>query len=169
MQPIPTGCLDSGLIAGVTRTDLGIGFMPGPSGGVGALVGGASLYVVADKGDAKAAAAWDYITFLMSAQSQSEWAAATGYIPVNKGAIDLDPIKSLYVTDPRFKVAYDQLLGTTDVPTSRGPVLGPLKQVRRVTAAAVASVLSGGDVQAALDNAAQQANDLITNYNAQNG
>ena len=130
--------LDSGLIAGVTRTDLGIGFMPGPNGGVGALVGGASLYVVADKGDAKAAAAWDYIAFLMSAQSQSEWAAATGYIPVNKGALDLDPIKSLYVTDPRFKVAYDQLLGTVDAPTARGPVLGPLKQVRRVTAAAVA-------------------------------
>ena len=159
----------SGIIKGVTVDDLGIGFMPGPSGGVGALVGGASLYIVANKGDAKAAASWDYMSFLMSAQTQSEWAAATGYIPVNKGALDLDPIKSLYVSDPRFKVAYDQLLGTVDSPTSKGPVLGPLKQVRRVTAAAVAEVLTGGDVQAALDNAAQQANDLIANYNAENG
>ena len=37
-----------------------------------------------------------------------------------------------------------------------------------MTALAVAEVLSGGDVQTALTKAAQAANDLITNYNAQN-
>ena len=67
--------------------------------------GGASLYIVADKGDEKAAAAWDYIQFVTSAQSQSTWAAATGYVPIREDALELEPLKTKYATDPRFKVA----------------------------------------------------------------
>jgi sn-glycerol 3-phosphate transport system substrate-binding protein len=157
-----------GIIPGITESEVGVGVMPGPNNGAGASVGGASLYIVDGKGAEKAAAVWDYMTFLESAASQSQWAAATGYIPVRNDALQLDPIKSLYVSDPRFKVAYDQLVSSSPGPTSQVPVIGPLKQVRRVTADAVASVLSGGDVQAALTKAAQGANDLIANYNAQN-
>jgi len=161
--------LGGGLIPGITADDVGVGFMPGPNGGLGALVGGASLYIVDKGNDAKAAAAWDFITFLDSAQSQSEWAAATGYIPLRQDALDLEPIKTTYADDARYKVAYDQLLGSADAPTSLGPVIGPLEQVRKVTAAAVADVLTGGDPQTALSNAAQAANDLIANYNLTNG
>jgi sn-glycerol 3-phosphate transport system substrate-binding protein len=157
-----------GIIPGITEAEVGVGFMPGPNDGQGALVGGASLYIVDGKGAEKSAAAWDYMTFLESAASQSQWAAATGYIPVRDDALQLDPIKSLYVNDPRFKVAYDQLISSMPGPTSQGPVIGPLKQVRRVTAAAVADVLSGGDPQTALSKAAQAANDLIANYITQN-
>ena len=53
--------------------------------------------------------------------------------------------------------------------TSLGPVIGPLLQVRKVTAAAVADVLTGGDPQNALSAAAQAANDLIANYSLANG
>ncbi|MCW2800927.1 MAG: putative transporter substrate-binding protein [Aeromicrobium sp.] len=160
--------LGSGLIPGITAADVGVGFMPGPKGGLGGIVGGNSLYIV-DKGADKAAAVWDFMTYLDSAQSQSTFAAATGYIPVRSDALDLDPIKSTYVNDPRFKVAYDQLLGSADEPTSLGPVIGPLEQVRKVTATAVADVLTGGDPQTALTTAAQQADDLITNYNLTSG
>ena len=160
--------LGGGVIPGITNPDVGVGPMPGPNNGAGALVGGASLYIVDGKGADKAAAAWDYMTFLENAANQSAWAAATGYIPVRQDSLDLDPIKSLYISDPRFKVAYDQLVSSKSGPTSQGPVIGPLKQVRRATAAAVADVLSGGDPQTALSKAAQNANDLITNYNVQN-
>ena len=160
--------LGGGLIPGITSNDVGVGPMPGPNNGKGALVGGASLYIVDGKGAEKAAAVWDYMTFLESAASQSQWAAATGYIPVRNDALELDPIKNLYVRDPRFKVAYDQLTSSAPGPTSQGPVIGPHKAVRRVTATAVGVALSGGDVQAALTKAAQAANDLITNYNTQN-
>ena len=94
--------LNGGLIPGITSDQLGIGAMPGPGGNPLTLVGGGSLYIVADKGDAAAAAAWDYIQFLIEAQSQSTWAAATGYVPVREDALELDPIKSMYVSDPRF-------------------------------------------------------------------
>lgn len=160
--------VDGGLIPGVTSDQVGVGPMPGPSEVPSSIVGGASLYVVADKGDERIAAAWDYITFLTSAQSQSTWAAATGYVPVRDDALALDPIKSTYVSDPRFKVAYDQLTAGRDGPTSLGPVLGPLLEVRTVTAGGVAAIMRGADVASTLAATAAQADALIQSYNARN-
>jgi sn-glycerol 3-phosphate transport system substrate-binding protein len=160
--------VDQGLIAGITGEDIGIGPMPGPDGAPGVLVGGASLYIVADKGDAQTAAAWDYIRFLVSAQSQSTWAAATGYVPIRSDALELDPLAETYTTDPRFKVPFDQLIGSTDDPAALGPVLGPQREVRTVTARAVAAIFNGADVQQSLTDAATQSNALIADYNARN-
>jgi len=160
--------LDGGLIPGITSEQLGIGPMPGPGDVASAIVGGASLYIVADKGDAQAAAAWDFIQFLISAQSQSTWAAATGYIPISEDALELDPIRTTYATDPRFKVAYDQLLAGPSEATRLGPVIGPMLEVRTVTAGAVAAIFNGADVATALRDAAAQANALIAAYNARN-
>jgi sn-glycerol 3-phosphate transport system substrate-binding protein len=163
-----TVVLDAGLIQGITGDDLGVGPMPGPEGLPGVLVGGASLYVVADKGDAKAAGAWDYIQYLVSPESQSTWAALTGYVPINAGALDLEPLASKFEEDPRFKVAYDQLLASTDDPAASGPVLGPQREVRSVTARAVAEIFNGGDVQAALNRSAELSNALLADYIARN-
>jgi sn-glycerol 3-phosphate transport system substrate-binding protein len=160
--------VDGGLIPGITGDDIGVGPLPSPTGEPTALVGGASLYIVADHSDATAAAVWDYVTFLVSAQSQSDWSARTGYVPVRLDAVDLDPLATTYVDDPRFKVAYDQLVESPDVPTMRGPILGPQREVRVVTARAVAEILEGGDVQTALTDAAARADALIADYAARN-
>jgi sn-glycerol 3-phosphate transport system substrate-binding protein len=160
--------LDGGLIPGITSEQLGIGPMPGPGVVPSAIVGGASLYVVGDKGDAQAAAAWDYIQFLISAESQSTWAAATGYVPVREDALELDPIRTTYATDARYKVAYDQLVAGATGATSLGPVIGPMLEVRTVTAGAVAGIFGGADVAASLSDAAARANSLIAAYNARN-
>ncbi len=161
-----TAVLDGGLIQGITGEDLGVGPMPGP--GPGALVGGASLYIVAEKGDEKAAAAWDYIQYLISPESQSQWAAATGYVPIRSDALELEPLATKYVEDPRFKVAYDQLLGTSDDPSAFGPVLGPLREVRAATARGVAEIFNGADVAEVLSRTAGESNALITSYNERN-
>ncbi len=160
--------IDGGLIPGITGDDIGIGPLPGPAGTPTALVGGAALYIVADHGDETAAAAWDFITFLVSPESQSEWAVQTGYVPVRTDALEVEPVASTYVDDPRFRVAYDQLVGSPDEPALQGPILGPQREVRVVTARAVAEILDGGDVQTALSKAAAQANSLIAEYNARN-
>ena len=153
----------------ISLEDLGIGPMPGPNGTQGALVGGASLWIV-DKGDnVKNAAAWDYIKFMVSAQSQSTWAAKTGYLPVNKAAETLDPLKTTYATDSRFKVGFDQLMAAKDAPSSNGPIIGPLREVRTVVAQAVAAIFKGADVATALAEAETKANQLINDYNALNG
>lgn len=156
-----------GLAPGIGVEDIGIGQMPGPNGSPTVLVGGASLWIVADKGDPQAAGAWDFIRFLLSPEAQSEWAEATGYVPVNEAALEVEPLASAYRTDPRYRVAYDALLATpADEPTAVGPLLGPMRDVRVLTSRALAEVLQGGDPSQALARAAEQANSLIAQYAA---
>jgi sn-glycerol 3-phosphate transport system substrate-binding protein len=155
-----------GVIPSIGPEDLGVGPMPSPSGAPGVLIGGASLWITAGRGDAKAAAAWDYITYLVSAGVQSEWAAATGYVPVNSGAADVAPLKSLYESDPRFRVAFDQVLQAPNEPTFAGPVIGPLREVRVTAAGAVGQILAGADPATALQQAAALATNLISSYNS---
>ncbi|HSM67407.1 MAG TPA: ABC transporter substrate-binding protein, partial [Ilumatobacteraceae bacterium] len=160
--------IGGGLAPGLTTDDVGIGPMPGPSDTPAVQVGGASLWITADKSPEETSAAWDYITFLVSAQSQSEWAATTGYVPIRTDALDLDPVASTYADDPRFKVAYDQLIGSVEGSASLAPVLGPQREVRVATANATAAIFGGADVQTALSEAAAQANALIASYNQRN-
>jgi sn-glycerol 3-phosphate transport system substrate-binding protein len=160
--------LDGGLIPGITSADVGVGPMPGPGETPSATVGGGALYVTEGKGDAQAAAAWDFIKFLVSAETQSKWASASGYAPMNKGALDLDPLRSTYRDDPRFKVSYDQVVAGTDDFAAVGPVLGPQREVRAVTASAVAAIFNCADVSSSLTDAAAQSNALIADYNARN-
>jgi sn-glycerol 3-phosphate transport system substrate-binding protein len=160
--------VDGGLIPGLTSADIGVGPMPGPGGAPGVLIGGASLWMVADKTDLESAAAWDYVSYLVSAQSQSTWSAATGYVPIRSDAATLEPVSSIFVTDPRFKVAFDQVSASVDAASSIGPILGPMREVRGVTAQAVATILTGGDVQAALTAGATQSNALIADYTTRN-
>lgn len=155
--------LDDGFIPDADSTDLGIGPMPGP-GAPGALVGGAALYIVADKGDVQTAATWDFVKYLVDPQTQSTWAAATGYAPVVAGAGDLEPLASTYATDPRFRVALEQLDVAVDAPSSLGPVIGPMREVRIVAQRLTDTVLSGGDVQPAVTAAAAQADAIIADY-----
>jgi sn-glycerol 3-phosphate transport system substrate-binding protein len=167
-----SGALDvlkSGVFPQLKPEDLGIGPMPGPDGKPGALIGGASLWPVNSGDPVKIAATWNFITYLVAAEQQSEWAASTGYVPVRSDALTIDPYKTTVATDPRFAVAFDQLKASPEGLTSAGPVVGPLREVRVVLADAVAKIFAGADVQATLDDAAQQANNLISNYNQSNG
>jgi ABC-type glycerol-3-phosphate transport system substrate-binding protein len=159
----------AGIAPNVAVEDLGVAPMPGPNASLTVLVGGASLWIPADKGDEKAAAAWDFIQYLASAETQSAWASATGYVPMRDDAVALDPLKSTYTNDPRFRVAYDSLVATPDEPTAVGPLLGPQRDVRVLTSRAMATVLDGGDPQAALTDAATRANQLLADYQAQQG
>jgi sn-glycerol 3-phosphate transport system substrate-binding protein len=149
----------------VTSAEVGIGPMPGPTVNPGVLVGGASLWLPIGKREAETAAAWDFVKYLVDSQQQSQWASETGYVPVRESAPDLPPLEGVYSTDPRFKVGYDQLLAAADTPVEAGPVLGPQREVRILTANAVESILVGGsDVAQTLAGAARQADLLIANW-----
>ena len=160
--------IGGGLAPGLTAADVGIGPMPGPSPEPGVNLGGASLWIVDGKGDERAAAAWDYITYLVTAEAQSQWASQTGYVPVRSDATEIEPLSSTYEADPRFRVAYDQMGGDVESLTSLAPVLGPQREVRVVTANATAAIFSGADVESTLADAAAQANSLIASYNQRN-
>jgi sn-glycerol 3-phosphate transport system substrate-binding protein len=160
--------IEGGLAPGLTSADVGVGPMPGPSPEPSVNLGGASLWIVDGKGDEKTAAAWDYITYLITAEAQSQWASQTGYVPIRNDAVDIEPLSSTYAEDPRFKVAYDQLLGSPEGFASLAPVLGPQREVRVATANATAAIFNGADVASSLADAAAQANALIASYNQRN-
>jgi sn-glycerol 3-phosphate transport system substrate-binding protein len=160
--------IDGGLAPGLTSADVGVGPMPGPSPDPSVNLGGASLWIVDGKGDEKTAAAWDYITYLITAEAQSQWASQTGYVPIREDAVDIEPLLGTYAADPRFRVAYDQLLGSPEGFASLAPVLGPQREVRVTTANATAAIYNGADVASTLADAAAQSNALIASYNQRN-
>jgi sn-glycerol 3-phosphate transport system substrate-binding protein len=160
--------LGSGIAPDLTPDDIGVGPMPGPSDTPSVQPGGASIWLPAGKSDEVTAAAWDFTQHLVEAQTQSTWASLTGYVPIRTDAVELDPIATLYAGDPRFRVAYDQMLAAPAGPASVVPALGPLREIRSQTANAVAATYAGGDIEQILADAAAASNALIETYNQQN-
>jgi sn-glycerol 3-phosphate transport system substrate-binding protein len=156
--------LGSGLIPDVGPDDIGVGPLPSRSGVPSALVGGAANYVVAGHSDEVTAAVWDFVTFLVTPEAQSFWAEATGYVPIAAGAAELAPLATVYNSDPRFRVAYDQLVNSPADAAHAGAVIGPHRQVRAETSGALAAIFGGADVTATLTAAAARADALLQQY-----
>lgn len=150
---------------GFPQITVGAGPMPGPNvadGGV--LVGGAALWLVADRDPAQTAAAWDFIRWLTAAEQQAEWGVTTGYLPVNKGALDVPLLKDTWAAQPVFRVAYDQLTtGPTNVATA-GAILGPQRSVREVIAKGFEDILAGADVATTVTRMAAEADRVLADY-----
>jgi len=159
-----------GVLGNYPSVTLGVGAFPGPLGQGGVLVGGAAMYIVNKSSPAKQEAAWRFAKFLDEPASQATWSAGTGYVPIRKSAIDLEPIKKRWAEVPGFKVAYDQLLaGATNTATA-GPVIGDYAGVRKaVENALTAMITTGTPPKTAIDQAAQRANAAIKDYNVRVG
>jgi len=159
-----------GVLGNYPSVTLGAGAFPGPEGRGGVLVGGAALYILNKSSPAKQEAAWRFAKFLNEPASQATWSAGTGYVPIRKSAIDLDPIKRRWAEVPGFKVAYDQLLAGVDNEATAGPVIGDYVGVRKAVEDALqAMVTTGTPPKQALDRAAQRANAAIAEYNRRVG
>jgi len=159
--------LGSGQFPNVT---MGVAPMPGPTGKGGILVGGAALYIPVKSPPEKQAAAWKLIKFLNEPESQAEWAAATGYVPIRKSAVDEPVLKDAWAKTPELRVAYDQLVTGVENAATAGPVIGPYDAVRvQVVNAMTAMLTQGTDPKTALRNAADQANQEISSYNERVG
>lgn len=159
--------LGGGLIPGLTVDDVGVGPLPTESGTASAVVGGAANYIVAGD-ELRAAAAWDYVTYLVGAQAQSTWAQATGYVPIALGASELEPLATVYADDPRYRIAYDTLVNSPVDAAHAGATIGPHRQVRVQIATGLAAVLGGADVAATLADVTAQADAAIQQYAALN-
>jgi sn-glycerol 3-phosphate transport system substrate-binding protein len=159
-----------GVLGNYPSVTLGAGAFPGPEGRGGVLVGGAALYILNKSSPAKQEAAWRFAKFLNEPASQATWSAGTGYVPIRKSAIDLDPIKKRWAEVPGFKVAYDQLLAGVDNEATAGPVIGDYVGVRKAVEDALQAMLTTGTPpKQALDRAAQRANAAIAEYNSRVG
>ena len=90
--------------------EVGTAYFPtikdGDEGGVS--IGGASLWALNNNDDAKAAATWKFIKFLISPESQAYWNAETGYFPVTTAADEEQTFKDNVAQYPQFQTAIDQ-------------------------------------------------------------
>ena len=156
--------LASGQGGGVS---LGVAPMPGPVGQGGVLVGGAALYISRKSAPEKQEAAWVLAKFLDQPDSQADFAAGTGYIPIRKSSVTLPAIQKLWATNPGYKVAYDQLVQGIENSATAGPVIGDYQGVRDVVLAAEQSMFTSGlTPAAALAKAQADATAKIQDYNS---
>ena len=149
--------------------ELGAATLPGPPGGGGTVVAGSALYLVNKSAPERQEASFEFATFLASAQSQSTWAAGTGYIPIRTDAATLEPISTTWAQNPLYRIAFDQLQRGTDNAASAGPVIGAMEPVRDAVVNAEQSIFQGSDPTAALNGAAATANAAITDYESRLG
>jgi sn-glycerol 3-phosphate transport system substrate-binding protein len=147
--------------------ELGVSPMPGPPGKGGVLVGGGALYIVKKSTPEKQAAAWKYLKFLDDPQTQADFAAGTGYVPIRKSSVNLPAIQAQWAKVPGYKVAYDQLIsGANDIAT-QGPVIGAYQGVRDAVLAGEQEMFTQGkSPSAALKSAASQGDSQMQEYNS---
>ncbi|MCU1428794.1 MAG: ABC-type sugar transport system, periplasmic component [Actinomycetia bacterium] len=156
------------------KVQLAVGPMPGPQGNGGVLIGGGALYISKSSSPEKQAAAWEFLKFLDTAQSQSTWSAGTGYVPIRKSATTLAPLSTLWQQKPYYRVAYDQLLGGAVNDATAGPVIGPYGAKGVGVRGAVIDALDAMLTQkvpppTALQDAVTNSNKALTSYNQRIG
>jgi sn-glycerol 3-phosphate transport system substrate-binding protein len=147
--------------------DIGVSPMPGPPGAGGVLVGGGALYIVKKSAPEKQAAVWQYLKFLVDPQTQADFAAGTGYVPIRKSSVDLPAIQTQWQKNPGYKVAYDQLISGKDDIATQGPVIGAYQAVRDAVLAGEQEMFTQGKAPAdALKGAATAADTAMQDYNS---
>jgi len=140
----------------------------------GVVIGGAALWLI-DSGDAALnEAAWDFMKFMALPEQQITWHIGSGYFPVRTDISDSPELVSFWAENPNFVTAIEQL-GTTKTMMDDGNInyavlggrAGPFPAIRRLVVQAYSRVLDDGiSPQEALDEAAEKANEELTNYNS---
>jgi len=151
---------------------LGLGAFPVYSSSVqgGIEPGGSGVYISNKVPALQQAAAWQYLSYLCSTQSQATWAAGTGYIPVRKSSAQTATVQHLWATQPGYKIAYDEINNGANTPATSGSVIGPYANVRTDVLNAEISMFNNGvSPSKAVSTAQQNVNSTIADYNSRLG
>ena len=133
----------------------------------GVSIGGASLWALNNEDEAKKAATWEFVKFLVSPESQAYWNAQTGYFPVTVKAHEEPVFKENLEKYPQFGTAIDQLHDST--PQSAGALLSVFPEARQVVETEIENMLNNGtSPDEAASKMAQQINKAIEEYNLLN-
>lgn len=89
--------------------ELGTGFMPGGPAGYGANVGGGNFYIMADIGEDRQAAAWEFIRWMVRPEQIGQWGIDSGYVAPRNAAWETDPLMSYAADVPQASTARMQL------------------------------------------------------------
>ena len=133
----------------------------------GVSIGGASLWMLDNQDDAKKAATWEFVKYLVSAESQAYWNAQTGYFPVTTAAHDEQVFKDNIAEYPQFQTAIDQLHDSA--PEYAGALLSVFPEARAIVETEVENMLNGKEsAEDAVSKMASDMNKSIEDYNLLN-
>lgn len=149
--------------------DIGAGALPAlDAGAVGKTqMGGAAWYLIATVPDPVKAAAWDFMKFMNTPESQAVMLTAGSYLPYVKAANDLPEVRSFYsgsLSGRWLKIANDEIADID--PSFPGPLIGPYYEFREAVRKSQDALIFGGrSPQQSLDQAQQEIDAAITRYN----
>ena len=132
----------------------------------GVSIGGASLWALNNNDPKKLRATWEFVKFLISAESQAYWNAQTGYFPVTTAAHEEEVFLENIATYPQFQTAIDQLHDSA--PEYAGALLSVFPEARATVEAEIESMLNGKEVETAVQDMASSINEAIEEYNLVN-
>lgn len=152
------------------RFPVGTAFLPRVEGQPAgkSVIGGASLWVL--KGGGRSPQELDavvkFFKFIAQPEETAKWHMDTGYFPATKTAVALLRQQGWFSKHPNHETAFAQIQEGPDTPATRGVLMGNFVQIRNITDTAIEKALAGRlSPRAALDEAAQEANKLLEEYN----
>ncbi|GAE94059.1 glycerol-3-phosphate ABC transporter [Gracilibacillus boraciitolerans JCM 21714] len=162
--------------AGVTTTvenapfEVGVAYIPYSEEAErnGVIIGGASLWMSNGIEEEKQKAAWEFMKYLQSPESQAKWHIETGYFAINPAAYEEDIVKDKWKEYPQLKVTVDQLQETKPSFATQGALISVFPEARQQVVTAMENVLQGTDPKEALDKAAEETNRVIEQANRAN-
>jgi sn-glycerol 3-phosphate transport system substrate-binding protein len=147
--------------------DLGATLAPGLPGGTrhtGTF--GRAMWLPKDRPEEEQEAAWKFVKWLMEPEQQAEWFAGSGYLSVRTSAYGLPAAQEIIAKYPQFQTPVDAFVASPATPSTIGPLLGPFTEVRETTIVALEEIaVAGKDPIEALNDAAEESNRIIEEYN----
>ena len=132
----------------------------------GVSIGGASLWALDNQNPVKLRATWEFIKFLISAESQAYWNAQTGYFPVTTEAHTEEVFLANIEEYPQFQTAIDQLHDSA--PEYAGALLSVFSEARATVESEIENMLNGESIDAVIESMAGSINKAIEEYNLVN-
>ena len=149
--------------------EVGTGYFPkiedNAEGGV--IIGGASLWMMDNKDEAKKNAAWKFVEYSTTPEAQANWSMSTGYFAINPAAYETPDMKAFLEETPNFLTAINQLKDTPVNGYTAGVLSGVATESRTLFNEAMEKTYNGTYTpQQAIDFLAESVNSAIENYNA---
>ncbi|WP_096188090.1 ABC transporter substrate-binding protein [Evansella halocellulosilytica] len=151
--------------------EVGTAYLPVPDGmdPQGVIVGGGSLWMTNSVPEEEQNAAFEFIKYTTKPEVQAKWAGATGYFPITTEAYDEAELQEIYEEFPQFLTSIEQLQNTSLTPATQGALMGVFPEARNIVENAIESLYQGGDPQQLLDQATEEIENAIEQYNRMQG
>jgi sn-glycerol 3-phosphate transport system substrate-binding protein len=162
------------MVANATDFEFGIGMLPYWPDVEGApqnsIIGGASLWVLQGHEPEEYQGVAKFFTYLSSPEVQAWYHQETGYLPITQAAYELTKEQGFYEEFPGTDISVRQITLNPPTENSRGLRFGNFVQIRDIIAEELERVWAGqATAQEALDEAVRRGNELIRQFEAQQG